>query len=62
LAVFFGDVGSSVWEEINHIPNPLDLDYVMNFGWPCIEGENSVSDIFQNVREGGREGAAAPLS
>lgn len=20
----------------------------MNFGWPCIEGVNSVSDIFQN--------------
>ncbi|KAM3567793.1 hypothetical protein VYU27_010069, partial [Nannochloropsis oceanica] len=47
--VYFGDVGSSVWEEINRLPNPLDNNgQVTNFGWPCIEGTNSVSDIFQN--------------
>ena len=48
--VYFGDVGSSVWEEINRIPNPLTNYDTVNFGWPCIEGSNSVSDIFQNVR------------
>ena len=38
-------------QEINRIPNPLDeanAGAVTNFGWPCIEGGNSVSDIFQN--------------
>jgi hypothetical protein len=38
-------------QEINRIPNPLDEmneGQVVNFGWPCIEGVNAVSDIFQN--------------
>lgn len=31
--LYFGDVGSSVWEEINRIPNPLAADYTKkNFG------------------------------
>lgn len=95
--IYFGDVGSSVWEvrggacvvalgwfvrvmrggshrrwglvgpasslsllsprrpsthhptqEINRIPNPLAVGFQQpNFGWPCVEGINAVSDIYQ---------------
>ena len=35
--VWVGDVGWSIWEEINRITNPTDSS-VDNFGWPCYEG------------------------
>jgi glucose/arabinose dehydrogenase/PKD repeat protein len=34
--IWVGDVGWSTWEEINRIPNPTAG--VLNFGWPCYEG------------------------
>lgn len=37
--IYFGDVGSEHWEEIDVIPPSVDdpaLD--LNFGWPCYEG------------------------
>ena len=35
--LYIGDVGWAKWEEINHIPDPVD-GIVENFGWPCYEG------------------------
>merc|ERR1711988_298023 len=46
--IYFGDVGSAVWEEINMIPNPLVNEEIVNFGWPCVEGDDGVSDMYQN--------------
>ena len=34
--IWVGDVGWSIWEEINRIVSPTES--VMNFGWPCYEG------------------------
>jgi len=35
--IWFTDVGSDYWEELNRVENPLgDVD---NFGWPCYEGD-----------------------
>ena len=36
--VWLGDVGWETWEEVNRIANPTAG--VMNFGWPCIEGNS----------------------
>ncbi len=41
--LWVGDVGWSIWEEINRIPNATD-GVAENFGWPCYEG---------NGRQGG---------
>lgn len=38
--MFIGDVGASAYEEINYIPNGVSG---LNFGWPCLEGPNVVS-------------------
>lgn len=47
--VFFGDVGSAVFEEINEIPDPMkNAGVVTNFGWPCLEGKDGISDMYQN--------------
>ena len=35
--IWLGDVGWSIWEEINRIVSPTD-SIVENFGWPCYEG------------------------
>jgi glucose/arabinose dehydrogenase len=35
--LWVGDVGSSSWEEIERVVNPID-EAVENFGWPCYEG------------------------
>ena len=35
--LWIGDVGWNDWEEINHDPAPTD--HVVNFGWPCYEGD-----------------------
>jgi glucose/arabinose dehydrogenase len=35
--VWVGDVGWSIWEEINRIVDPSD-PVIENFGWPCYEG------------------------
>ncbi len=40
--LWVGDVGWNNWEEINHIPNPID-GAVRNFGWPCYEGPTAQS-------------------
>jgi PKD repeat protein len=34
---WIGDVGWNDWEEIDHDPDPTD--HVVNFGWPCYEGD-----------------------
>ena len=34
--IWIGDVGWSLWEEIDRIENPLGA--IENFGWPCYEG------------------------
>ncbi|HEY7469162.1 MAG TPA: PQQ-dependent sugar dehydrogenase, partial [Acidimicrobiia bacterium] len=43
--IWVGDVGWSIWEEINRITSPTDAT-VENFGWPCYEGagRNSAYD------------------
>lgn len=58
--IWFTDVGSELWEELNRMTNPLgDVD---NFGWPCYEGDSSGSavqaghqnqDICQDLYTGG---------
>ncbi len=42
--IWIGDVGWATWEEINRIPNPT-ASPVINFGWPCYEGNNNGSAI-----------------
>ena len=38
-AIWLGDVGENVWEEINLIPPlPTSGATLRNFGWPCYEG------------------------
>src|ERR687895_1772645 len=44
--VWLGDVGWNNWEEIDRVPNPTAG--VLNFGWPCYEG---------NGRQSGYDGA-----
>jgi uncharacterized repeat protein (TIGR01451 family) len=41
-ALWIGDVGWSVWEEINRLANPTGAA-VTNFGWPCYEGNGQQS-------------------
>jgi len=45
--LYFGDVGSSLFEEINHIPNPLLAKSEPNFAWPCIEGPTAITEIYE---------------
>ena len=35
--LWLGDVGWTLWEEIDRVRDPLDAE-VENFGWPCYEG------------------------
>jgi glucose/arabinose dehydrogenase len=37
--LWVGDVGASLWEEIDVVPDPT-AGSVRNFGWPCYEGTN----------------------
>ena len=37
--IWVGDVGWGTWEEINRIPSPTTE--VLNFGWPCYEGNGT---------------------
>ena len=39
--IYAGDVGWNTWEEINRFP--MGTGTLQNFGWPCYEGNNSVS-------------------
>ncbi len=43
--LWIGDVGWSLWEEVNRLQNPL---VVTNFGWPCYEG-NNVQDGYDGL-------------
>ncbi|CEO99319.1 Glucose/Sorbosone dehydrogenase domain-containing protein [Plasmodiophora brassicae] len=37
--LYIAEVGSDFWEEINVLPDPLsNKGKVVNFGWPCFEG------------------------
>ena len=41
-ALWIGDVGTDLWEEIDAAPNPTGE--VRNFGWPCYEGVPPMPD------------------
>lgn len=41
--VFIGDVGETVWEEVNYA---LEGEEWVNFGWPCYEGPDIFNDEF----------------
>ncbi|KAI9143507.1 hypothetical protein BKA69DRAFT_1123284 [Paraphysoderma sedebokerense] len=36
------DVGFATWEEINMVTNPATVTTPVNFGWPCLEGTQTL--------------------
>jgi PKD repeat protein/glucose/arabinose dehydrogenase len=61
--IWVGDVGWNAWEEINRLPAPATS--VLNFGWPCYEGngrQSGYDGLNLNICESlyARPGAVAP--
>ncbi|MDQ3724412.1 MAG: PQQ-dependent sugar dehydrogenase [Actinomycetota bacterium] len=57
--VYIGDVGQSLWEELNRVTSPPTLGQgAVNFGWPCYEGGSGTSNPMKAWQSLANEGQA----